>query len=149
MSETKYGKNIISGIPDELKVQFTMREKTLEGEPDKTILFTSGEYNPGVNFVTAGWVQKESVNNTIHDHSYDEYLGLFGSDTDHPEDLCGEIEFTLGGEKHTITKSCMIFIPAGVSHGPINNKKVDKPIFYIATTPTTSYSKENVEISQD
>ena len=149
MSETKYGKNIISGIPDKIKEQKAMSQKTQGEESSRMALYTDGEYNPGVNFVTAGWVLKESVNNTIHDHSYDEYLGLFGSDTDHPEDLCGEIEFTLGGEKHTITKSCVIFIPAGVSHGPINNKKVDKPIFYIATTPTTSYSKENVELSQD
>ncbi|HEY95793.1 MAG TPA: cupin domain-containing protein [Dehalococcoidia bacterium] len=149
MSETKYGKNIIIGIPDKIKEQTAMSQETQGEGSSKMVVYTDGEYNPGVNFVTAGWVLKESVNSMIHDHSHDEYLGLFGSDTDHPEELCGEIEITLGDEKHTITKSCVIFIPAGVSHGAIKNKKVDKPIFYFATTPTPSFSKENEVLSQD
>ena len=147
MSETKYGKNFISGIPEKLKEQFAMREKA-EGS-GKTILYTNGEYNPGVNFCFAGWVSNEGINPNIHSHPHDEYMGFFGSDPDHPEELNAEIEYTLGGEKHTITRSCVIFIPAGVSHFPAEFKKVDKPIFCFITTPIPFCINENVEISQD
>ena len=149
MSETKYGKNIISGIPDELKEQFTMREETQEGGPGKTMLFTNGEYNPGVNFFITGWISKEGIDPRIHSHNHDEYMGFFGSDADHPEELYGEIEYTLGGEEHTITKSGLIFIPAGVTHCPIKYKKVGKPIFCFVTTPTPCCVNENEEKYQE
>lgn len=149
MSETRYGKNIISGIPDKIKEQKAMSQKTQGEESSRMAFYTDGEYNPGVNFVTAGWVLKESVNTTVHSHSYDEYLGFCGSDTDHPEELNGEIEIVLGGEKHTITKSCVMFIPAGISHAVIKNKKVDKPILVFATTTTPFCVNENEEMYQN
>jgi hypothetical protein len=148
MAETKYGKYIISGIPDKVKEQMAKMHKPGVESPGKMLLYTDGEYNPGVYYFTTQWVygvSEEGIPPITHDHSYDEYLGFFGSDTDHPEDLCGEVELSIGDEKHTITKSCVVFIPKGVSHCPMKFKRVDKPIFYFATTPTTSYSKENVE----
>ena len=144
MAETKYQKNFISGIPDKLK-----GEENQEAGPGKMLLYTNGEYNPGVNFFATGWLSQEGIDRRIHNHSHDEYMGYFGSDAEHPEELNGEIEYTLGGEKHTITKSCVIFIPAGVFQGPIKIKKVIKPIFWFATTPTTSCIFENLEIYQD
>jgi len=146
MAETKYGKYIISGIPDKVKEE-TARMLGKDS-PGRMLLYTDGEYNPGVYYFTTQWVygpSEEGIPPIKHDHSYDEYIGFFGSDTDHPEDLCGEVELSLGDEKHTITKSCVVFVPKGVSHCPMKFKRVDKPIFYFATTPTTGYSKENIE----
>ena len=147
MAETKYGKYIISGIPDEIKEETAKRQET-EGEgPGRMLLYTDGRFNPHAYYFTTQWVHgpsEEGIPPIKHDHSYDEYLGFFGSDTDNPDDLCGEIELSLG-EKHTITKSCVVFVPAGVSHCPMKFKRVDKPIFYFATTPTSGYSKENTD----
>ena len=126
-----------------------MRARTQEAGANKMLLYTDGEYNPGVNFFATGWILKEGIDRRIHNHSHDEYMGFFGSDADHPEELNGELEYTLGGEKHTITKSCVIFIPAGVTHCPIKYQKVDKPIFWFAATPTTSCIFENVQTYQD
>jgi mannose-6-phosphate isomerase-like protein (cupin superfamily) len=74
-----------------------------------------------------------------HSHDYDEYLVFLGTNHADPRDLGGEVEFWLDGEKHTITKSCAVFVPAGVKHAPINFKRIDTPIWYIATGPTDTY----------
>ncbi len=74
-----------------------------------------------------------------HSHDYDEYLVFLGSNQKDPRDLGGEIEFWMDGEKYMITKSCAVFIPAGVKHAPIYFKRIDTPIWYIATSPTKLY----------
>jgi hypothetical protein len=147
VAESKYGKYIISGVPEAEKEKVA---KIYEGKeiPGKMLLYTDGQYNEEAYYFTTQWVYKpceEGIPPITHDHSYNEYLGFFGSDTDNPEDLCGEVELSIGDEKHTITKSCVVFIPEGVSHCPMKFKRVDKPIFYFATAPTTAYSKENID----
>jgi hypothetical protein len=148
MAETKYGKYIISGVPDKEKEKVA---KMYEGKgemPGKMLLYTDGQYNEEAYYFTTQWVYRpseEGIPPITHDHSYNEYLGFFGSDTNNPEDLCGEVELSIGDEKHTITRSCVVFIPEGVSHCPMKFKRVDKPIFYFATAPTTAYSKENID----
>ena len=152
MAKSKYGKYIITGIPEKEKEKMAemmkSQGKTTDEMPGKMLLYTDGGYNKGVYYFTTQWVygpSEEGIPPITHDHSYNEYLGFFGSDTEHPEDLCGEVELSIGGEKHTITESCVVFVPKGVSHCPMKFKRVDKPIFYFATAPTTSYSKENIE----
>jgi hypothetical protein len=149
MAESKYGKYIISGIPDDIKQENEKRIAAEGGDSaGKMLLYTDGRFNPHAYYFTTQWVHKadeKGIPPIKHDHSYDEYLGFFGSDTDNPEDLGGEVELSLGDEKHTITKSCVVFVPAGVSHCPMKFKRVDKPIFYFATTPTSGYSKEHAE----
>ena len=148
MAGSKYGKYIMSGIPEKIREENAKREEAEGTSPGKMLLYTDGNFNPGVYYFTTQWVygpSEEGIPPMKHDHGYDEYIGFFGSDTDHPEELCGEIELSLGDEKHTITKSCVVFIPKGLSHCPMKFKRVDKPIFYFATTPTTGYSKENIE----
>ena len=148
MAESKYGKYIISGIPDQIKQETAEREKAEGKSPGKMVLYTDGRFNPDAYYFTTQWVygpSEEGIPPMKHDHSYNEYIGFFGSDTDHPEDLGGEIELSLGDELHTVTRSCVVFIPAGLSHCPMKFKRVDRPIFYFATTPTSGYSKENTE----
>jgi hypothetical protein len=154
---SKYGRYIISGIPEKFKEKMAKMRAEQEAKtgkkrgdgPGKMLLYNDGDYNEGTYYFQTQWVHgvaEEGIPPVTHDHSYDEYLGFFGSDTDHPEDLCGEIEVNIGGEKHTITKSCVVFIPKGTSHCPMRFKRVDKPIFYFATAPITkSYGKENID----
>jgi hypothetical protein len=65
-----------------------------------------------------------------HIHDYDEVLGLIGTDPDDPFNLCGESEITLGGEKHIVNKSALIYIPAGLEHGPMRQVKMDRPVIH-------------------
>jgi hypothetical protein len=64
-----------------------------------------------------------------HVHDFDEVLAVFGSSPKEPHDLGAELEFWLGNEKHVITKSCIIFIPKGLQHGPIGFTRIDRPVF--------------------
>jgi hypothetical protein len=148
--QTKYGKNIWTGIPP--KVMAKMQEHAAQDpEPvptHKALLYVDGDAMPGAYYFQTQWVWGVSGKGNppvTHDHSYDEFLGFFGSNMERPEDLCGEVEVTLGDEKHTITKSCVILIPKGVKHCPITFKKVESPIFYFATAPSHGYSKENID----
>lgn len=73
-------------------------------------------------------VSERSSKPHVHDH--DEVLGIIGTNPDNPRDLCGESEVTLGGEKHIIDKSALIYIPAGLEHGPFRELRIDRPIFH-------------------
>jgi hypothetical protein len=65
-----------------------------------------------------------------HVHDHDEVLGLIGTNPNDPRDLCGESEITLGGEKHIVDKSALIYIPAGLEHGPFRELRIDRPILH-------------------
>jgi len=65
-----------------------------------------------------------------HTHDFDEIIAFFGSDPNDIHDLGGEVELWMGGEKHIITKSCLVFVPKGVEHCPLSFNRVDRPIFH-------------------
>jgi hypothetical protein len=89
-------------------------------------------------FAEAAWFWPAMVETEIserstkpHVHTYYEVLGLIGTNPDDPYDLCGESEITLGGEKHIINKSVLIYIPAGLEHGPFREMKMNRPIIHV------------------
>jgi hypothetical protein len=65
-----------------------------------------------------------------HVHDYDEVLGLVGTNPDNPHDLCAETEVFIGGERHIINKSSLLYLPAGLEHGPFRQLKMDKPVIH-------------------
>jgi hypothetical protein len=89
-------------------------------------------------YAEAAWFWPSMVETEIsarstkpHVHDYDEVLGLVGTNPNDPHDLCGESEFVLGGEKHVVNKSCLIYIPAGLEHGPFRELNMTRPIIHI------------------
>jgi hypothetical protein len=58
-----------------------------------------------------------------HTHEFDEVIGFGGTNRNYPRDLGGEIEFLMGGEKHIITKTCLIFVPKGGQPLPHNDQE--------------------------
>lgn len=76
-----------------------------------------------------------------HSHDFDEVIGFGGTNRNYPRELGGEIEFLMGGERHTITKTCLIFVPKGVEHCPITLKRIDTPIFMFEATSDPDYKK--------
>lgn len=70
-----------------------------------------------------------------HSHDYPEYIALYGTNPDDAFDLGGEVEFWLGDEQHTITGTCVITVPAGLSHCPFIFKRVDRPIVFCSCSP--------------
>ena len=67
-----------------------------------------------------------------HAHDFDEVITFFGTDFKDPYDLCGEIELWLEDEQHILTKSCVVYVPKGMKHGPLIIRRVDRPIFHFA-----------------
>jgi hypothetical protein len=76
-----------------------------------------------------------------HSHDFDEVIGFGGTNRNYPRELGGEIEFHIGGERHTITKTCLIFVPKGVEHCPVTFKRIDTPIFMFEAAGDPDYQK--------
>jgi hypothetical protein len=74
-----------------------------------------------------------------HAHDYDEVIAFFGTDLNDPDDLGAEVELWLEDEKHIITKTSLVFVPAGLRHCPLIFLKVDKPVFHYTTGPGKMY----------
>jgi hypothetical protein len=66
------------------------------------------------------------------------FIGFFAYNYDDIHDLGAEIEFWIGGEKHVITNSFAAFIPAGLEHGPMTIKNIQRPIFHFTSSPCGS-----------
>jgi hypothetical protein len=67
-----------------------------------------------------------------HSHDFDEFLCFLGGDPTKALDFGAEIELSLGkeGEKHIINTATIICVPKGLIHGPLNIRKVSKPIIF-------------------
>jgi hypothetical protein len=151
MAKTKYGKYIVYETPPGLYENYFREqyEKQLargkvrprSGKSMRLFQFSDdvlkGSFYLDVNWIGAGSVSEESLSTKpqIHD-DWDEYLIFIGSDPDNPKDLGAEVELWLGDEKHTITKTCVVFIPRGLQHTPILFKRVDRPLIWITVGPT-------------
>ena len=114
----------------------------------KRIIWMDGGVCPGAFQMNTAWYSAVPERDPIfpeHVHDdCDELIGFFSSDPDNPYDLGGEIEYTVGGEAHLLTKSTMIFVPANLPHNPMRILKVDRPIFHFSVVTKTKYESESV-----
>ena len=127
MAESKYGKFIVTDliVPEEKKKIAADYSKYA-----KRILWMDENVVEGAFHMNTAWYLNAA--NTLEDkphvHDADEIIGFFSNDPDNPYDLGGEIEMWLEDEKHVITKSALLFVPAGMKHCPLILKRVDRPI---------------------
>ena len=72
-------------------------------------------------------------------------IGLVGSDPANPFSLAGEITIWIDGEKNVLDKSSLIFVPAGVTFGPVQINHMEHPIFYnsIAVRPNPAEKRDS------
>jgi hypothetical protein len=135
MAETKYGKYIVR--------DFNKHENLNAWAPkyrpeDKIpLLFMDGSVIKNAFYSECCWFlpammgnKSLSLNVKPHKHTYNEVLALIGSNPDEPRNLNGELEIFLNGERHLIMESVMIFLPAGLEHGPIRWLRLDRPVFH-------------------
>ncbi|MBN1191853.1 MAG: hypothetical protein JXA46_19030 [Dehalococcoidales bacterium] len=147
MDETKYGKYIVTDLKQNIaEAPWTNPVQPAGQGKGGRLLFLDSELVPGAFYVETAWSfprKTEGEPRTVaepHQHDYDEVLAMFGTGTDDPHDLGGEVEFWLGDEQHILTRSCIIFIPAGLMHCPLIYRRVDKPIFTFTTHHGKMYS---------
>jgi hypothetical protein len=135
MSEGKYGKYIITDYKE--KVIKNEWAPTYRTEDKMKLLRLDDDIVPGAKmFVESSWfwpamVENESLERSSkpHSHTYDEIIGMVGTNPDDLYDLGGECEMTLNGEKNIVTKSCLLYLPTGFEHGPFREVKMTRPIF--------------------
>ena len=144
MDDTKYGKYIITEVTTDLFL--ASGEKKKEGD-DTHIVNLDDSVIKGALGIQTRWQMPEDFINkepvTPHSHDFDEYLCQFGTDVNNPHDLGAELEIWLGGEKHIITKSCVIYIPKGLEHGPIKYNRIDRPIFHFGVCTGKKYKSKS------
>ncbi len=140
-----YAANIVqnaSGAP-EMDPAF----KAIYDKFAKRVCWIDGNVTPGAFQMNTAWYSAVPERDPIfeehcHDDS-DELIGFMGSNPDDPSDLGGEIEFTIGGEPHLLTKSSIIFAPAGLPHNPMRILRVDRPIFHFSVVTSATYDGSN------
>jgi len=126
MAETKYGKYFVKIDP----TKWTGRIPAIIHLEDKII--------KGSNFYFVHWNlpgQKPpegpgaEIGHPPHTHPYNEILMHIGTDPNNPMDLGAEVEFCMGPEmeKHLITQTCAVFIPANFIHAPYRVLKTVRP----------------------
>ena len=97
------------------------------------LLWIDGKRLKGAPYLESVWFRTDNdTGPETHAHDFDEFIGFFGTDTQHPEELGAEVRFFIGGEMITFTKSCLIYIPRGLAHSPILVPKLNRPIIHFS-----------------
>jgi hypothetical protein len=145
VAETKYGKYFITEPKPNLKYpSFRQEEVDRSDKGQASFLYLDNELLKGAFYVECMWFWPGPgfwPNQLIkaHTHNFDEVLAFFGTNPNDPHDLGGEMEIWLDDEKHTMTKSFMVFIPKGLKHAPVTIKKLDRPILHFSVGPGKMY----------
>jgi len=108
------------------------------------ILWMDKNVVPGAFNMNTAWYLKAAatLEDKPHTHDNDEIIGFFGNDASKPYDLGGEVEIWLEDEKQIITRSAMLFVPAGMTHCPLILRRVDRPIFHFTVVTAGQYIKD-------
>jgi quercetin dioxygenase-like cupin family protein len=140
VSELKYQKYILTDLklPEEQQ-----KRADKYAERATRILWLEDFVIKGAPSIICSWYWKatETEGTPAHTHDYDEVIGFIGSDPENPHDLGGEVEFWMEDEKYILTKSCLIFVPKGLRHCPLRVIKVDRPMFFLAVSMSSKYSR--------
>ena len=85
--------------------------------------------------IELGWMRR-TADGDVHGaeavHDRNEIIFHIGGDVNNPLDLGGEVVFVMGGQSLASAKTCGLWVPKGVEHGPFTLKRLEKP--YIQMT---------------
>ena len=141
-NDGKYGNYIIQDLQEPANLgspEFQAMYKNFA----KRILWVDSNVVEGAFQMNTAWYFDVPAKDPVfeeHSHEYDELIGFYGSNPEDPYDLGGEIILGIDGEIHKITRTSMIFIPAGMIHMPLSIKWVDRPIFHFSVVMNPEYS---------
>jgi len=120
--------NKYSNLYKKLVFRKDIKAKTGPGNADALAWFRGKELeNFNVNFAWGFYSGVGDWGAKAHKHASDQFFIFVGLDNQKPEYLGAEIEIALEDEKHVVSAPSCVIIPAGMQHGPILTKKVEKP----------------------
>ena len=143
MSESKFGKYIVTDLKSPYSAEFS----AAYAKWATRVLWMDDKVVEGAFQMNVSWYLKPQTGQEplpAHTHDTDEIIGFFGNNHEDPYDLGGEVEFWFEDEKHTITRSSLIFVPANITHCPLILKRVDRPIFHFSTVTSSEYVMKGV-----
>ena len=78
-----------------------------------------------------------------HQHTFSQYLCFFSANPDDANDFDSEVEISLGEEeeKHVITSPTVVYVEAGLFHGPLNFARIGKPVLFVDIALTAAYAR--------
>ncbi len=138
MSESKYARLIVTAPSAE--------EHGYEQKDGPEVMAAMAYLDSGVIegafYVETHWFKKPTkYSPEKHSHDFDEVLGFFGGDPEHPLELGGEVELWIEDERHLLTKSSLVYVPAGTNHCPMHVRPAGRPIFHFSTGKTAKAYK--------
>jgi hypothetical protein len=155
MASLQYSKYIVTEpkpLPPEVQAKFEAVRRSGKSTVESThLLSVDSEIMEGMFYVDCVWLWKGSSEEAIeepHVHDFDEVIAFIGSNREDPQDLGGEITIWLDSEKHVLSKTCLIFVPAGASHCPVVFNHIEKPAFFATISPSKKYSRSLANDSQ-
>ncbi len=137
MAESKYQKYILTDFREESNLPAVLSPQAY---------FRGARQIPGAkaNFGFQVFVKPIFLEKEPHTHDSDEYLIFLGAE---PPDVFGsfdaEIDFWMGEEQeyYLINKATIIYIPAGMSHTPLDFRKINKPVLFTALLLSPKFEK--------
>ncbi len=138
MAELKTSKYIVTDVKRDIKLPShrSEAERVMDGTggmPTR-VMWLDDDVVPGAFYTEAVWIWPHCAGEKPaappHAHSFPEIITFFGTNFDDPRDLGGEVELWLEDDKHVLTKSFLAFIPAGMKHGPLIVRRIDRPMFH-------------------
>ena len=106
----------------------------------RKIVWLDPSVMPGAPYIELAWFLKpREPKPPKHVHDFDEFVGFIGSDPNDPGDLGGTVNFYLDGEWLKLTRSTVVYIPAGLEHCPFYLEDMTKPILHFSGGPGSRY----------
>ena len=140
--EGEFGKYIVQTLqPPTLSPEFQAAYKTYASR----LLWMDSNVVPGAFQMNTSWYLRASdmrplIRHDEHVHYFAGMIGFLGSNPDDPYDLGGVIEIGINGELHRLTKSSIIFMPAGLKHLPLSIIELHRPILHFSISLNPVYA---------
>lgn len=146
MSESKYGKYIVTDyLTDEEKIaRGRTPDERQPGVPySHGLLWLDEKIVKGAFYMELVMLEPGNKSTGVwvkpHTHETDEILGFVGTSLQNPRELGGEVELWLDDEKHTISQTCLVYVPRGLTHCPLVIDRVERPIIHFSVLTGSQY----------
>jgi hypothetical protein len=106
------------------------------------LLFLDGARLSGAPYLESMWfLTKNDTGPPQHAHPFAEIIGFAGTDAGSPSELGASVDFYIEGERVTLTKPTLIYIPGGVRHGPLIVPEMSRPIIHFSCAAAHGYAR--------
>jgi hypothetical protein len=150
MSENKYGRCLVDTPgpePDELMGGANTAADPVPGVRTTHLMSTSADKQDGFFYADGTWLWEGAAAGPVgvpHRHDFDHIIAIAGGHIDDQQDMGGEVTAWLDGNRETVKRNSIIFIPAGVVHGPFLFNKIVRPTFFLTIAMTPRYTRTAV-----